>query len=297
MIKKGAKGYTNKLELKAIAEAAKIELASLTETHVSHPVYMPTEVVLTRDEYKRLIQDKLNQIGETIKRTVNESVIDGEHINMDDINRFVLVGGSCKHPVVKEFIKGIIGKEPFNAPNLDTYVAEGAAMFHHTLKNPNGNLTVGRKLSKTLGTDVFDGQKGYLINAILLRKGEDLPTRAVSIFHVREGQEHVRISVLEGSAEKADDPANKALQPLEVDLSYRSTAHPLVTEYCVDASGLLTFNSYEVPVTQENLDELKVLINSKKGEANIIDPSDWDTFLSKHSSECIKKNIQLNVFG
>jgi molecular chaperone DnaK len=296
MIQNGAKGYTNKLELKAIAEAAKIELASFTDTFVSHPLYMPQGAVLTRDIFKELIQDKLDQIGDTIKRTVNESVIDGEHINMADINCFILIGGSCKHPVVREFIKGIIGKEPFNAPNLDTYVAEGAAMFHHTLKNPNGNLTVGRKLSKTLGTDVFDGQKGYLINAILLRKGEDLPTRAVSIFHVREGQEHVRISVLEGSAEKADDPANKALQPLEVDLSYRSTAHPLVTEYCVDASGLLTFNCYEVPVTQENVDDLNELVKSMKGEACVIAPSDWDTFLSKHSSECIKKNIQLNVF-
>ena len=60
MIQNGAKGYKNKLELKAIAESAKIELASLSETQVSHPVYMPNEVVLTRDKYKKLIQDKLD---------------------------------------------------------------------------------------------------------------------------------------------------------------------------------------------------------------------------------------------
>lgn len=298
MIQNGAKGYKNKLELKAIAEAAKIELASLTETQVSHPVYMPTEVVLTRDKYKNLIQDKLEQIGDTIKRTIKESVIDGEHIDMDDINRFVLVGGSCKHPVVKDYVKDIIGKEPFNAPNLDTYVAEGAAIFHHALKTPTGGIEVCTKLPKTLGVNVLSYEKGYTINAVLLQKGADLPTRAVSLFYVQEGQQHVKVNILEGSAERADDPANKALQSLEMELSFTSDegGHPFVTEYCADASGLLTFNCYEVHKNYETEDDIAQLENSMEGEANVIAPSDWDTFLSKHSSHCIKKNIQLNVF-
>ena len=281
MIQNGAKGYKNKLELKAIAEAAKIELASLTETQVSHPVYMPTEVVLTRDKYKKLIQDKLEQIGETIKRTIKESVIDGEHIDMDDINRFVLVGGSCKHPVIRDYVKDIIGKEPFIAPNIDTYVAEGAAILHHTLKTPNSGIEVGRKLPKTLGVDVLSYEKGYTINAVLL-----------------QGQQQVKVNILEGSAERADDPANKALQSLEMELSFTSDegGHPFVTEYCADASGLLTFNCYEVHKNYETEDDIAQLENSMEGEANVIDPSDWDTFLSKHSSHCIKKNIQLNVF-
>lgn len=298
MIQNGAKGYKNKLELKAIAESAKIELASLTETQVSHPVYMPTEVVLTREKYKKLIQSKLDQIGDTIKRTINDSVIDGEHIGMDDINRFVLVGGSCKHPIVRDYVKNIIGKEPFNAPNLDTYVAEGAALFHHALKTPTGGLEVGTKLPKTLGVNVYHQEKGYTINAVLLQKGAELPTRAVSLFYVSEGQAHVVVNILEGSAERADDPSNKALQTLEMDLKFVSDndGHPFVTEYCADASGLLTFNCYEVHKNKETKNDIYSLETSMEGEANVIDPLDWDSFIAKHASQCIKKNIQLNVF-
>lgn len=156
---KWSKGVQEQVGTQSYSRGCQIELASLTETQVSHPVYMPTEVVLTRDKYKKLIQDKLEQIGETIKRTIKESVIDGEHIDMDDINRFVLVGGSCKHPVVRDYVKDIIGKEPFNAPNLDTYVAEGAAIFHHALKTPTGGIEVSTKLPKTLGVNVLSYEK------------------------------------------------------------------------------------------------------------------------------------------
>ena len=300
MIQNGAKGFCNKLELKPIAEAAKIELSSLQETSVSHPKYMPNEVVLTRDKYKSLIQRKLDQIGETIKRTVADCVIDGEHIDMDDINRFVLVGGSCKHPVVKDFIKNIIGKDAFQAPNLDTYVAEGAAIYHHALKTPGGGeLVIDHRLPKTLGVNVYSSDKGYTINAVLMTKGTPLPARAVSLFYVRADQQHVTVNVLEGSAEKADDPANKALQTLETDLVYASDGvdHPFVTEYIADASGLLTFNCYEVQRNSATEEDIAGLENSMKGEANVIAPSDWDQFCSKNPSNYSKKYIELDIFS
>lgn len=298
MIQNGAKGFKNKLELKGIAESAKIELASLMQTNVYHPSYMPNAVVLTRGKYKQLIQSKLEQIGDTIKRTVQNSVIDGEHIDMDDINRFVLVGGSCKHPIVRDYVKDIIGRDPFNSPNLDTYVAEGASIMHHALKTPGMDIEVSTKLPKTLGVNVLDVNKGYTINARLLEKGTLLPARAVSLFYVSEGQTVCRINVLEGSAEKADDPANKALQTLEMDLSFISDddGHPFVTEFCIDTSGLLTFNCYEVHKNYDTEDDIHQLESSMTGDANVLDISDWDDFFSQYSSNCIKKNIQLNIF-
>lgn len=129
MIQNGAKGYKDKLELKAIAEAAKIELASITETQVSHPVYMPIEVVLTRYKYKELISTYLDEICSTIKNTVS-----GAGKSLDDIDRFLLVGGSCQHPVVQDAIKDCIGRIPFAADNLYTAVSEGAALYHHFYK-------------------------------------------------------------------------------------------------------------------------------------------------------------------
>ena len=296
MIQNGAKSFKNKLELKSIAEAAKIDLASLPETQISHPVYLPKEVILTRDKYKQLIQDKLEQIGNTIKKTINESRIDGECIDMDDINRFVLVGGSCKHPVVREYVKGVIGKDPFDALNLDTYVSEGAALFHHALITPGSGIKAGIRLPKTLGTDLItDAGK---INAILLKKGTAVPCRAIqaaSFGNVSVG----RSAVLEGEAHLYDD--NKVLDVIEVPLANTGYHHPVFTEFMVDASALLSFNTYVLNLSDDNFkeisDDLTTLNNSALGDANIIKNDDWDEFYLKYSKyiEKTSRDLKINV--
>lgn len=300
MVQNGAKGFKNKLELKAVAEAAKIELASLNETQVSHPVYMPNEVVLTREKYKKLIQSKLDQIGETIKRTVNNSVIDGSHIDMDDINRFVLVGGSCKHPLVRDFVKDIIGKDPFTAPNLDCFVAEGAAIYHHALKTPSGDIAVGEgtiKIPRSLGTDLMVNDEK--INAILLEKGTVVPCRAIQAASVSATSPLVRSFVIEGEEHLFAD--NKEIDVIEIPLDITGYLHPVFTEFTLDESSLLSFNTYVVNLNDDNVetikDDLVKLMQSASGGANIIDCEDWDDFYAKYSSYIKKtpKDLTLNV--
>ena len=299
MIHNGAKSFKNRLELKPIAEAAKIELASLSETQISHPIYLPEEIILTKDKYKKLIQDKLNQIGDTIKKTISESRIDGERIDMDGINRFVLVGGSCKHPIVRDFVKGIIGKEPYNAPNLDTYVAEGAALFHHALKTPGSGIATDDvvRIPRSLGTDlVKDTEK---INAILLEKGTSVPCRAIQAAMVHAESPLVRSYVVEGEEYLFED--NKEIDVIEIPLTQTGYIHPIFTEFNLDQSSLLSFNTYVLNLTDSNIseiqDDLKALFNSATGDANIIPDEEWDEFYAKYSS-CIKKtpkDLKLNV--
>lgn len=300
MVQNGAKGFKNKLELKAVAEAAKIELASLNETQVSHPVYMPNEVVLTREKYKKLIQSKLDQIGETIKRTVSNSVIDGSHIDMDDINRFVLVGGSCKHPLVRDFVKDIIGKDPFAAPNLDCFVAEGSAIYHHALKTPSGDIAVGGgtiKIPRSLGTDLMVNDEK--INAILLEKGTVVPCRAIQAANVSATSPLLRSFVIEGEEHLFAD--NKEIDVIEIPLDITGYLHPVFTEFTLDESSLLSFNTYVVNLNDDNVetikDDLVKLMQSASGEANMIDCGDWDDFYAKYSSYIKKtpKDLTLNV--
>lgn len=75
-----------------------------------------------------MISSYLNEICETIKNTVS-----GAGKSLDEIDRFILVGGSCKHPVVKDAIKSCVGRTPYAADNLDTAVSEGAALYHYLL--------------------------------------------------------------------------------------------------------------------------------------------------------------------
>lgn len=295
MIANGAQGFHNKLELKDLAEAAKIELCQMDEAEIQHPKYMPESLILTRNKYKHLIDKYLSQINDTIVNTVQSTVIDGEHLDMSDINRFVLVGGSCKHVLVFESIKKLIGKNPYTSPNLDTYVADGAAIYHHEMTLPDGIRTgVTLPIPKTLGTDAATTEG--VINAQLLAKGTKLPCRAVSLFYVREGQPELKSRVIEGDGHLMEDPENKILQEISMDLKFRDCQHPLVTEFIVDASGVLSFLSIEVKYSSSTADDIEELVNSVQGSANLIPEGMWDDFKAKHPEALNEKPIKLSIF-
>ena len=131
MIQNGAKEYKNKSRLKYDAESARIDLAVLTETVVDS-VYMPNPVVLHRYKYKELIQSKLDRIGEIIKNTVGNSIIDGSRIDMNDINHFILVGDACKHSIIRDYILKIVKREAFMVSYMNDYsVAEESALLSY----------------------------------------------------------------------------------------------------------------------------------------------------------------------
>lgn len=293
MITKGAAGFKNKLELKSLAENAKIDLCQLSETEISHPVYLPNSVVLTRDEYRGLINEFLVKINEIIKRTINETLVDREKISMDDISRYVLVGGSCKHVLVKESIMELIGREPWAAPNLDTYVAEGAALYHHTLMTPSSRIRVTLPMPKTLGINVREVPTGELVNAILLWKGTQLPTRAVSVFYLAEGQSQVKVNVLEGENRMADD--NKILDTLNMNLKYSQHDRPIVVEFCIDTSGVLNFFANEIEFNSRIEDAISELQVAAEGDANTIAPEMWDAFYNRYSAYVNKEEIKFTV--
>lgn len=119
MIDEGASGYKSELELKEEAEKAKIALSTSDVASISCEF---VDTTLSRDKYKELISPYLDEICDTIKKTVS-----GAGKTLDDIGRFIMVGGSCKHPVIRQQIRYCVEREPYTATNLDCFVAEGAA--------------------------------------------------------------------------------------------------------------------------------------------------------------------------
>ena len=128
MIDEGASGYKSELELKREAEEAKITLSSID---VASIICNFVDTTLSREQYSKLISPYLDEICDTIKKTVS-----GAGKTLDDIDRFILVGSSCKHPVVKDAVRDCVGRTPYAAYNLDTAVSEGAAIYHHFIIKP-----------------------------------------------------------------------------------------------------------------------------------------------------------------
>lgn len=133
--------------LKELSERAKIEdfAQGATEAHIEQISIIydqeddcdcNLDVIVPRDKFLESIQPLLDKTIECIKNAIQESKLE-----LDDINRFVLVGGSTKAPWVREIVKSFVGKDPYLADNVDVIVGEGAALMCDALGNTGGDGT------------------------------------------------------------------------------------------------------------------------------------------------------------
>lgn len=131
--------------LKELAERAKIEdfAAGAPETQLQQLSIIHDEengedcnldVIVTKEEFTTAIKPLLDKTIECANKALQES-----RLTLDDINRFVLVGGSTKGPWVQEVIKAYIEKEPYIADNVDVIVGEGAAFYASRIGNNQPN--------------------------------------------------------------------------------------------------------------------------------------------------------------
>lgn len=279
----GASGFNDKLELKLFAEQAKIDLASKDVADIDCAFVKTT---LTRGQYKKMIQPYLDKICKIIRNTVSAS---GR--TLDDIDRYILVGGSCKHPIVREAIAECVGKEPYMSPNPDTVVAEGAALYHHiqTLVDPNPPIVIVRS-PKTLGTDIL--MNNELINAILIKENDRLPINVANIALLDEGQTKLISRVCEGNKRNFTD--NKLIDSIEIDLMY-SGNHVVVTVFKLNISGALSFETYEIESEKSLIDDIVELWESKDDSSGVVEWGLWTKFYEKYKSHIHLKALSLNI--
>lgn len=264
MIDEGASGYKSELELKEEAEKAKIALSTSDVAGISCE-YVDT--TLTRDKYKELISSYLDEICDTIKNTVS-----GAGKSLDDIDRFILVGGSCKHPVVKDAVKDCVGRTPYAADNLDTAVSEGAALYHH-FHNQIDILI--NKCPKHLGTDLMNN--GESLNIIMVAEGEKIPCKACQLAYFGGSTLHTK--VIEGNGRLVSDAPNKVLHEMVVEMETPGESHAIVTVFDIDDSGCLTFYTYEINPGCD-IDMLREAVDSNTLK---FDHKVWEQFLKTHS--------------
>ncbi|MEY8611502.1 Hsp70 family protein [Parabacteroides segnis] len=270
----GATGFKDKLELNIVAEKAKIDLASADVADIDCPFVKTT---LTRGQYQKMIQPYLDKICKTIKNTVAAS---GR--SLDDIDRYILVGGSCKHPIVKKAVIDCVGKEPYISSNPDTVVAEGAALYHHMcmlveFNRPDGGTVIVRS-PKTLGTDIKTDEG--LINAVLIKEGDVLPVGVANIATLEDGQTKLISRVCEG--DKREFVGNKEIGSVDIDLKYPGD-HFVVTVFNLNISGSLNFETYEIENDESLIDDIIALWESKN-ESLVVNWNLWRRFNEQHKS-------------
>jgi molecular chaperone DnaK len=98
------------------SEKAKIELSNSTKADINIPYITATNegpkhltMELTKSKFNQMISDVVKRVTDKSK-----SSLDASGLKSSDIDEILLVGGSCRIPLVQEELERIFGKKPKN---------------------------------------------------------------------------------------------------------------------------------------------------------------------------------------
>ncbi len=187
------------------AERAKIELSSMTETEINLP-YIAYDSTGPKNLYMRINRATLERlvrpIIERCRNPINQALQDAK-LRPEDIDKIILVGGPTRMPIVQEFIKEVLGKEPERGIDPMECVAMGAAIQGAILSGElkDKDIVLLDVVPISLGVETLGG-----IFTKLIERNTTIPVRRSEIFTTAaDFQTSVEIHVLQGERPMAAD--------------------------------------------------------------------------------------------
>jgi molecular chaperone DnaK len=190
--------------LKDVAEKAKCELSAVKETEINLPFIISTsrndalhlQRALSREKLEELTMDLVERTVHICKKTLREADIDKSEI--EDV---ILVGGQTRMPKVQEMVAEFFGLEPCKGVHPDEVVALGAAIQGAALMDEESDMLLLDVTPHSLGIMIVGGYFHKLIE-----QNTTVPTSKSHIFTtVKDNQTSVKILVLQGEAERAEE--------------------------------------------------------------------------------------------
>ena len=196
------------------AERAKIALSDMPMVMMEVPLDKKKYILtLTNQELISISKPIFEGIRDPVRKAIHDS-----RKALDQIDHVILVGGSCKMPTVREFIRQITGIEPGTSVDPDTAIAEGASIYA-AMKN--------KDLKDVVLTDICPFTLGIAVNNDILRDGSmmmspiiprnsTLPSSITKPYNAAgNNQMHVKLHVYQG--ENIHPDKNLYLGSIEMD--------------------------------------------------------------------------------
>jgi len=205
-------------------DSAEIELPFLSaEKNLS--------LTLNRETFEDLARPIIQRTRPHCLRALEDAGIDDP---AEAVHEVILVGGSTRIPLVREFTETIFGQAPNISQHPDEAVALGAAIQAGILSGALQNLVLLDVTPLSLGIETFGGLMNVIIprNTTIPAKAGELFTNAVA------NQESMLIRVLQGEREMARDNWDLGRLTLDFEPGPKGSARVGV-QFRIDADGIL----------------------------------------------------------
>lgn len=184
------------------AVGAKITLSSEPEAKVS--VMLPVggkepvlfETVVTRSEFEQLIRPLIEMTMEPVRQVLSDS-----HLNPEDINKVLMVGGCTRIPAVRGALRLLMGQQPFVGDDLscedggcEGSVALGAALQAAALNGEVSEPVFLDVTPLTLGIETMGG-----VFSPIIPRNTTIPVKKTAVYTTAANfQTSVEIKVYQG---------------------------------------------------------------------------------------------------
>ncbi len=231
--------------LKEAAEKAKIELSSSQQTNINLPFITADatgpkhiDLQLSRAKFNEITLDLVNRTLEPMKKALQDA-----GLQIGDINKVVLVGGSTRIPAIQDAVKNFTGKEPSKGVNPDECVAVGAAIQGGILAGDyeNSGLLLLDVTPLSLGIETLGG-----VSTVIIERNTTIPVTKSQVFSTAaDNQTSVEIHIVQGERQMAVD--NKTLGRFTlsgIPPAPRGVPQIEVT-YDIDANGIVKVSAMD----------------------------------------------------
>ncbi len=250
--------------LREAAEKAKCDLSGVTSTNVNLP-YITADANGPKHLDVTISRAKFNELtGHLVERTMGpvRQALSDAGLNVSQLSKVLLVGGSTRIPAVQEAVKSFTGKEPFKGINPDECVAVGAAIQGGVLGGDVEGILLLDVTPLSLGIETLGG-----VCTRLIERNTTIPTRKSQIFSTAaDNQTSVEVNVLQGEREMA--AYNKSLGRFHLDgiAPARRGVPQIEVTFDIDANGIVNVSAKDMGTGKEQHITITASSNLSKDE-------------------------------